>query len=203
MKKVVIIDYDVGNQQSLKNALNKINVKFKISSNKEDIKNSDIIILPGVGSFNKSMLNIKKKKLYLPLIEAFNQKKKIIGICVGMQLFATKGFENGVSKGLNFIPGDVKIINPSKKYKLPVMNWFKINKEKKDVYRSSLKYFYFLHSYKFNLQNKKHLLYSYKLDDNLNIPAIIKYDNCVGIQFHPEKSSLDGLNLLNELINEK
>ena len=83
------------------------------------------------------------------------------------------------------------------------MNWFKINKEKKDVYRSSLKYFYFLHSYKFNLQNKKHLLYSYKLDDNLNIPAIIKYDNCVGIQFHPEKSSLDGLNLLNELINEK
>ncbi len=63
MKKVVIIDYDVGNQQSLKNALNKINVKFKISSNKEDIKNSDIIILPGVGSFNKSMLNIKKKKI--------------------------------------------------------------------------------------------------------------------------------------------
>ena len=83
------------------------------------------------------------------------------------------------------------------------MNQFKINKEKKDLYRSSFKQFYFLHSYKFILQNKKHLLYSYKLGENLNIPAIIKFDNCVGIQFHPEKSSLDGLNLLKKLINEK
>ena len=200
MKKILVLDYEVGNLSSIINSLNNLSIEHVVSDKITEINKSEIMILPGVGSFNKTMEIIKKKKLFKPIKNAFKKGKKIVGICVGMQILASYGEENAKTEGLGIIPGKVIKIPSHKDFFLPIMNWMKISsKENEDRYSINEEQFYFLHSYYFNLKNNINLLYHYELN-NLTIPAIIKHKNAIGIQFHPEKSSDQGLELLRKIL---
>ena len=138
---------------------------------------------------------------------ALKKEKPILGICLGMQILLSKSFEMGEHDGLNFIPGEVVSIKKLSKLediKVPHIKWSKIklsneNDEKifsKEIINAS---FYFIHSYMAKLKNKINEL-SYCRYNDLNIPAIIKLNNVIGCQFHPEKSGENGLKLLNTII---
>ena len=200
MKKILVLNYEVGNLSSIINSLNSLEIKYIVSNKKTEIKKSDIMILPGVGSFKKTMEIIKKKNLFYPIKNAFKEGKKIVGICVGMQILATYGEEHNKTKGLDIIPGKVIKIPSNKNYFLPIMNWMEISSKKNnDKLKINKKQFYFLHSYYFDLKDNINSLYQYKLN-SLMIPAIIEYKNAIGIQFHPEKSSNQGLELLRKIL---
>ena len=200
MKKILVLNYEVGNLSSIINSLNSMEIKHIVSDKKTEIKKSDIMILPGVGSFKKTMEIIKKKNLFYPIKNAFKEGKKIVGICVGMQILATYGEEHNKTKGLDIIPGKVIKIPSNKNHFLPIMNWMEISSKKyNDKFKINKKQFYFLHSYYFDLKDNINSLYQYKLN-SLMIPAIIEYKNAIGIQFHPEKSSNQGLELLRKIL---
>lgn len=203
--KVAIVNYGMGNLLSVKRAFDYCGSYSVITNKEKEIYNSDLIILPGVGSFKKAMENLKNLKLHITIKEASIKKKIILGICLGAQLLMTESEEHGSTQGLDLIEGYVKKINTNKA-KIPNIGWREINfindhikpnsffekVKKKDV-------FYFIHSYKIILKEKKYLLAQSKYD-NLKISSIIKKDNVIGFQFHPEKSSLSGLNLIKNLL---
>mgnify|MGYP001188339704 CR=1 FL=1 len=143
MKLICIVDYGLGNLQSISNAIKKIGFNYKVTSDFELLKNSDGIILPGVGSFGVAMSNIKKNKLDLALKELIETNKPCLATCLGMQLLFDKSFEFGEFDGLGIIKGEIK--------KLPKTNigWNKleINEKKDKTLLFNNKYFYFIHSF--------------------------------------------------------
>lgn len=199
--KIVIIDYGMGNIKSIIGALKYIGVTdIKISNSDDDIQNADKLILPGVGSFAEAMLNIQKKKLDIYLKEAvLENKKPILGICLGMQLMSMSSTENGNSKGLGFIDGHVTRF-AKKQLKIPHVgfNQIKINTNAK-LYREMTNEadFYFTHSYK--LESDKNINQSncFYGEDFI---ASFEIDNLVGAQYHPELSQSNGLKVLSNFI---
>ena len=195
MKKVCVLDYGMGNVRSILNSLKKIKVEGFLYSEKNS--SFDALIIPGVGSFDAAMKIIGKK--YIKFInKAKSEKKLIIGMCLGLHIFFTTGYEGKKTKGLNFIEGSVKKI---KSKRLPNIGWkylkFKSNRFK----RFSKKEFYFVHSYEVLPKNKRNIVATTN-DYNSEIVSIIKKENVVGIQFHPEKSRSQGLEILKKLIFE-
>ena len=196
MKNICILDYKVGNIQSLKNILDKLNVKYKYSNSKKDICNASHLILPGVGSFDAAY---QKAIKYLPLKliqeQILKKNKPILGICVGMQIMATYGEEGRGSKGLNWIEGKVLKIK-KKNFTIPHVGWNTVTNVKNSKIMKTInnKDFYFLNSYYFNIKNKKNIVAytSY----GLNFPSVINQNNIYGVQFHPEKSQEKGLLIL-------
>ena len=201
---ISIIDYGMGNINSVANSLKRINCNVKITSDIGDIKSADGLILPGVGAFGKAIENLKKLKLFDVLKElVLNEKKPILGICLGMQLFADVSYERGKFDGLGFIPGSInKIIVDKYKLLLPHVGWnsVKIKKNKPLYYdiedQSS---FYFVHSFYFDCDSK---FKSGNAKYGKLITASIQKDNIFGVQFHPEKSQTNGLILLNNFKKE-
>jgi len=202
--KIVIIDYHMGNVRSVFNALAHLGYSPLISNKKEDIESSDRLILPGVGAFSVGMYNLKK----LNLIELLNKqvlekKKPILGICLGAQLFTKKGYEGGEFDGLGWIDAEVVRIEPSdRKLKVPHIGWNDVSLANpnpsilfKDVKELD---FYFVHSYYIKCKDKKKVTSEFEYGDNYT--ASIEQDNIFGVQFHPEKSQLNGLKLLQNFI---
>ena len=213
MKKICVIDYDSGNIKSVYNALKMVLVGSKnsivISSKKEKIKEASHIILPGVGSFNTCIEGLKRKKVLETHEEkVFKSCDPFLGICVGMQMLSTKGFEDGCHSGLNWIPGKVtKISKINESMKIPHMGWNKLKVNRKDNFIKNLgekidlkKNFraYFVHSYELILENRNNLILS--TEYGREITAMIKKENIIGTQFHPEKSHLFGLKFLETFI---
>ena len=201
-KKICILNYGSGNIYSLVCALKRLDIDFIVTDEKEKIINSSHLIIPGVGSFDSCMNKISGKNL-LGLIEDFrNTDKPILGICVGMQILATFGFENNKSKGLDFISGDVDII--SKNIKLPHIGWNNLkilSKNKLTENVNSEDYFYFVHSYGFKTKNYENVLTTTEYAE-INFASIVTDNNNIyGTQFHPEKSQISGLKILNNFIN--
>lgn len=202
--KVCIIDYGVGNVTSVKNVLNFIGIEPTISSGPEIIASSDFLILPGVGSFGDGMENLKKRDLINVLKkEVLENKKNILGICLGMQLFASKGYEYGEHDGLNFIKGKViKIDNSKTGLRLPQIGWndVKLNKHCK-ISQNFEKdpIFYFVHSYYFEPEDKK--VIAGTCDYGYEITAMVESGNIFGTQFHPEKSHTDGIRIIKNFLN--
>ncbi len=201
MKKICILDYGLGNIKSLYNSLCKIGYKpIFASENKK--KNYDIIFIPGVGSFSNGSKLIRKK-YYNLLSQSYKKGVSVFGICLGMQLLLTEGEENGINKGLNFIGGKVTKLTKKKGIKLPIVGWGKVNFSKKKEYSFLSKYqnnkFYFIHSYVANLKNKNNQLASSSYSGISYTSAVIK-NNCIGTQFHPEKSGEVGLEFLKDWI---
>jgi len=205
--KVVIIDYGLGNIRSAKKSvvaamhLNNLKGSVSLSSNFEAIKGASHIILPGQGAFGSCINGLESLD---GMIEELNnqviiKKKPIFGICVGMQLFANKSLEKGTHKGLGWIEGEILKL-PSKNLILPHMGWNGIEIEKNHFVFDglSLKNFYFVHSYYFNIVNKQNILASASY--GIKFPALISKDNIYGAQFHPEKSSDSGIKLLNNFL---
>lgn len=202
MNKICILDYGIGNIFSLKNILKKNDINFTYSRSKKDILNATHLILPGVGSFN---IAIKKLLDAIPIDflnkEVLIKKKPILGICVGMQIMATNGYENTFTSGLNWIKGSVKIID-SKQLSLPQVGWNNLflKKTKSNIINKlNNKDFYFLNSYYFDVTNKKNVIAYSKY--GINFPSIIQKKNIIGVQFHPEKSQTAGFQLIKNFIN--
>jgi len=196
--KISIIDYGMGNITSVANAMARLNCKVQITNDLELIKNSDGLILPGVGAFGKAVENLKSLNLFEPLKEVVTQQKKpILGICLGMQLLADVSYERGKFKGLGLIPGEVKKINIDKKnLLLPHVGWNPVKiKIKSPVYKEidNNTSFYFVHTYHYECEEK---YISGKASYGDLITASIQKDNIFGVQFHPEKSQTNGLVLL-------
>ena len=196
--KIIILDYGSGNVRSVANSLSHLNLNYKISNDNEDLEQSTHIILPGVGSYGASIEKIKKKiDIVFLKNEIFFNKKFFLGICVGMQVLSTKGYEFDESIGLNFISGKVTKI---KTKNLPTIHtgWNEINiiNKKCNILDglSNKSAFYFTHGYKFELSNDKNLVSNTMYNEYF--PSIIQDKNIYGVQFHPEKSQNSGLKLL-------
>tara|TARA_B100000795_G_C22794195_1_gene438502 strand:- start:48 stop:653 length:606 start_codon:yes stop_codon:yes gene_type:complete len=200
MKKIVILDYGTGNILSLTRSLNYIGIKPVITNSKDKILKASHLILPGVGSFGTGMKLLKQYDLPNTINEYVKSNKPILGICLGMQLLFERGDEFGSHKGLGLIKGEVKKIS-YKKINVPIIGWYKINAKSVDILTNqNKKYMYFVHSYQAFPKNKKVIKATYKID-NKNIVAAVNENNIYGFQFHPEKSSYDGLKLLKNFIN--
>jgi glutamine amidotransferase len=201
MKKVAIIDYGAGNLLSLQRSLNYSNIKNLITSDRKQIEKCSHLILPGVGAFATAINLLKKKKLDQVIKEFSMKEKPILGICLGMQLLFDKSYEFGEWQGLNLISGKVKKINV-KNFNLPIVGWYNLNVKKK---RNSLNKFnnknvYLLHTYECFPSDKEVIIAHYNLD-KYKITCAVQKKNIIGMQFHPEKSSYDGINILKNFYN--
>jgi len=203
---VTIIDYGLGNIRSVQNMIKKIGCNSIISSDTNVILNSKKLILPGVGSFGKGMNNLKSKGLINTLNEkVLNDQTPILGICLGMQLM-TKFSEESNLEGLDWI--DAKTIkfqksNMSDEYKIPHMGWSEIDIKKRSncfVNVDKEQRFYFTHAYHVKCQDDSNVLATTKYGYNFT-SAFIK-DNIVGVQFHPEKSHVFGMQFFKNFILE-
>ncbi len=210
---ISVIDYGSGNLKSaakaLETAANNINLKFKIAvtSDPKIIKQSDKIVLPGQGSFRDCYFGIQKITGLNETLNEFvvEKKKPILGICVGMQLFAKTGYESQETKGFGWIDGTVrKINNMNGKFKLPHMGWNEIELSKDCFLFSNIKnksHMYFIHSYEFMTKQKDCVVA--KTNYGNSITVSVEKENIVGTQFHPEKSQKNGLIILENFLKWK
>jgi len=202
-KKVVIIDYGLGNLLSLSRAIQMLDYDTLITKSKSEIENSGIVILPGVGSFDTGMKNIYKHGLKECIIRSINKGNKLLGICLGMQLFFNGSEETKKNiKGLGIIKGNILSLEKKltdKTAKVPHIGWSNFDKlYKKNFVSLSINkkdQMYYVHSFFAQPKNKKIIIASTEYF-NISIPAIIKAENIIGFQFHPEKSGKKGLKLL-------
>ena len=202
--KVAIINYGIGNIRSLYNSLKKLNVEVEIILNPELIFKFNKVFLPGVGSY-KDAIQLIKKIGWEKTIKDFssNKNNKLFGICVGMQILSTYGYEHGKSDGLDIIKGDVEhMYNQGCHLKLPHIGWNSIKILNKNLITENLPNdsdFYFVNSYSFKIVNSDQLIATTKY--GIEFPSIINKDNVFGTQFHPEKSSNAGMQILKNFIN--
>jgi glutamine amidotransferase len=203
IQRIVIIDYGMGNLNSIQKCFNRLKATTTITCNPDEIKNADKIILPGVGHFGKAMEQLNK----LNLIEILNEtiitnKKPVLGICLGMQLFANESEEGNV-KGLGWIEGKVVKFTTTDKlnYKIPHMGWNEVSFAKKSELLKNipnLSEFYFVHSFHYNNANKADTLCETEYE--CNFTSSVEKENIFGVQFHPEKSHDVGQILLKNFI---
>ena len=205
---VTIVDYQSGNISSVINSFTEVakgKVNLEVTADLNKIKSSDKIVLPGQGSFKSCVDSLNSIN---GLVEALNEfaitnKKPLLGICVGLQMFADVGFEEIETKGLGWISGKVsKIDNQNGKFKLPHIGWNEIEIVKqskifKDIENKS--HMYFVHSYEFIPEDKS--VISATTDYSSKIVCSVERDNLFGTQFHPEKSDKIGLKIIENFIN--
>ena len=205
---IAIVDYKSGNISSVINSFNEVakdKVKIEVTSDIKKIKSSDKVVLPGQGSFKSCVDGLKNKSGLVDTLHEFviNNKKPLLGICVGLQMFADIGYEETETKGLGWISGKVsKIDNQNGKYKLPHIGWNEISIVKdskifKDIENNS--HMYFVHSYEFIPEDKK--VISATTDYSSNIVCSVEKENIFGTQFHPEKSDKFGLKIIDNFIS--
>ena len=204
---VTIVDYNSGNISSVINSFNEVardRANIEVTSDLKKIKSSDKVVLPGQGSFKSCVDALNNIEGLVEALNDFaiNKKKPLLGICVGLQMFADIGYEEMETKGLGWISGKVsKIDNQNRKYKLPHIGWNQINilKESKifkDIENNS--HMYFVHSYEF-VPNDKSVV-SATTDYSSNIVCSVEKENIFGTQFHPEKSDKIGLKIIQNFI---
>ena len=206
---VTIIDYSSGNISSVINSFKEVvkdKVNIEVTSDLNKIKLSDKVVLPGQGSFKSCIDALNKVNGLTDALNdyAINKKKPLLGICVGLQMFADTGYEETETKGLGWISGKVsKIDNQNGKYKLPHIGWNQINIVKdskifKNIENNS--HMYFVHSYEF-IPNDKNVVSATTDYSSKNIVCAVEKENIFGTQFHPEKSDKSGLQIIGNFIN--
>ena len=204
-KPIVIIDYDMGNLQSLVNALHELGENAEIIQDPEKLRDSKAIILPGVGDFGDGMNNLREKG-FLPILndEIINKKKPYFGICLGMQFLAEKSFEYGEHDGFGWLKGNVERIKPNEsQFKIPHIGWNNIDIHKETFLFENVEspIFYFVHSFFLNVDEEDKDSIVSTVWHGQELTASVQKDNIVGTQFHPEKSQASGLILLKNFID--
>ena len=205
---VIIVDYNSGNISSVINSFTEVakdKVNIIVTSDLNKIKSCDKVVLPGQGSFKTCIDALNKIDGLSSTLNEFviSNKKPLLGICVGLQMFADIGYEENETKGLGWISGKVsKIDNKNGKYKLPHIGWNQINIVKesnifKDIENNS--HMYFVHSYEIIPEDKS--VVSATTDYSSNIVCSVDKENIFGTQFHPEKSDKIGLKIIHNFIN--
>lgn len=201
--KVGIVDYGMGNLNSVFNAIESLGVNVKICHNPSDLQDIDKIVLPGVGSFHHAMKNLREKNFLDILNEkVIINKRPFLGICLGMQLLLTDSEEGGSEKGLDWISGSVKKINFTN-VRVPHIGWNNIEyKFKHDIFNNIPQNtdFYFVHSYHVCCNNLSQVIAEceYGL---IPIAAVIQNEHIYGVQFHPEKSQESGQKLISNFLS--
>jgi len=205
---VTIVDYNSGNISSVINSFKEVaqdKVNVSVTSDLNKIISSDKLVLPGQGSFKSCVDALNEINGLTDTLNEFAiiNKKPILGICVGLQMFADIGFEETETKGLGWISGRVsKIDNQNGKFKLPHIGWNQINIVKNSKIFQNIEnnsHMYFVHSYEFIPDDKN--VISATTDYSSNIVCSVEKGNIFGTQFHPEKSDIIGLQLINNFID--
>jgi len=201
-KKICIIDYGMGNIHSVYNALVSLNCEPIVTNNKDELNDADAFILPGVGAFPQAIYNLSKLNLIEEIKkQVLSKKKNILGICLGMQLFANSSEEGGFNEGLSLIPGKVIDLSNKVQARVPHIGWNSLK-----VYNNSKIFnqipdgqdFYFVHRYYYECDAK------YILADTeygIAFTSAIQHNNIYGVQFHPERSHSMGIRLLKNFID--
>ncbi|AKL93699.1 imidazole glycerol phosphate synthase subunit HisH [Clostridium aceticum] len=190
-----IIDYGMGNLRSVEKAFEKMGYKAFVSDKIEELKEAKGLIIPGVGAFYDAMKNLKEKGLEPWLLKEVEKGKPFLGICLGMQILFSYGYEVEKTKGLDMILGDIVKIPAGRK--IPHMGWNQLNiTEDSKILKGieSNQYVYFVHSY-YVKPHEKHVVKAVT-DYGIDLPAVVEKGNIYGLQFHPEKSGDTGLKIL-------
>lgn len=208
MSRIVIIDYGVGNLQSLRKAFAHCGVAATVSESAEEIARADGVVLPGVGSFEAGMRGLKLRSLTDAVQAVAHANRPVLGICLGAQLMLEKGFEFGEFAGLAIIPGSVVRLDEKTVHeKIPEVGWNSVYPTqtlwKKSIFQSfegqPLPTFYFTHSYIFLPARAEHVFAKTRYGEE-EFCSVIRKGNIYGCQFHPEKSGKAGLALIRDFI---
>ena len=196
---IVIVDYGVGNIRNVERAFSKLDMEIVVTRDIEIIDQATAIILPGVGAFRDAIDNLRKYGLVECLQRNAAKGTWIIGICLGMQLLYNRSYEDGVYEGLGLLRGEIVKFDDTD-LKVPHMGWNQLIKRRNDPLGNGLSendYVYFVHSYYLKNEDVESVIYTsfYGVD----VPAIIRKNNIIGMQFHPEKSSAVGVKILNNI----
>lgn len=204
-KKVTIVDYGMGNIWSVASAFKYLNCDIEITSDSRTVEKSQLLILPGVGSFKKAMNSLKKLGLDEALTKRVSDDRvKILGICLGMQLMGTSSTEDGMTIGLNLIPAAVDRFTPNEvgTRKIPHVGFDRVQSKQGSILFRNLTGnddFYFVHSYRMLSRD----LFGFLAMCNYGIDflAAYEFENVYATQFHPEKSQTNGLQLLKNFLS--
>ena len=191
---IAIINYGVGNLKSILKAIEFVGEKAVITDNTKDLLNADAIVFPGVGAFKTAIQKLRSMK---DVIDSLSLP--ILGICLGMQLFATRSTEGGIYDGLNYIPGEVVKL-PEYAGKIPHIGWNTISFCKYSEILDSIEegsYVYFVHSYYLKTDKK---FVTTETEYGIKFTSGVEKDNYYGFQFHPEKSGEVGLKIIENFI---
>jgi len=202
---IAIIDYGMGNLRSVLHKLGRLGIDAEVASSQEVIENVDKIILPGVGSFARGMVNLEEAGLVGVLNDRIiDGKTPVLGICLGMQLFS-KHSEEGNAEGFGWVDAQTRRFNFNEKsgnFRIPHVGWNSIEVKREDPLFTNIgenERFYFTHSYHLDCANKNDVLatthYGY------DFPSVIRKENIVGVQFHPEKSHKLGIQLIKNFVD--
>ena len=201
---IAIVDYNMGNLASVKNAFAKLGEETVVVSDPNEFKNYEKLILPGVGAFGDAMENLRERNMIEPLREYAKSGNCMLGICLGMQLLFDSSEEFGEHEGLGIISGEVKAFESSKfsePLKVPHMGWNRMFTKEHPLFENldDEHYLYFVHTYHVNCTNKEDVIgrtnYGYEFT------SAVAHKNIFGIQPHPEKSHKNGLQILENFIN--
>jgi len=192
---LILIDYGMGNLRSVSKALEKVGFSVKVSSDPEEVKKAEVLVLPGVGAFRDAMENLRKLGLLKEILRHIERGKPYMGICLGLQLLFERSYEFGETEGFGVLEGEVVLLPP--KVKVPHIGWNQLWKQKPSDLLNGIKegeYFYFVHSY--HVVPKRRDIVLTTTDYGIDFVSSIEYENIFAVQFHPEKSQKAGLRLL-------
>ena len=202
---IIIIDYGLSNLGSIKRSLEECGADVFVSNNSEDIKTAEKIILPGVGSFANGISRLEEMGLIGSIKKHIDNQGHFLGICLGMQMMFEKSSESKNTKGLGIIKGEIDLIPNqymNKTHKVPHIGWNKLtidNNFSKSIVKNDYNV-YFVHSYMAKDVDSNNIIATCEYN-HIEIPAIVKYKNSYGCQFHPEKSGETGLDILKSLLD--
>lgn len=202
MPVIAVVDYDMGNLHSACKGLEKAGATTIVTDSPTDIERADAVVLPGVGSFDPAVQHLRSRKLEAPIKQAINSGKPFLGICLGLQILFD-GSEEGTEPGLGIIAGTVRRFRPETGITIPHMGWNELELTQTDLplwqNLGDKSLVYFVHSY-----------YVDPVDPNIQaatvthgsqtVTAAIARDNLIAVQFHPEKSSTTGLQILSNFV---
>ncbi|WP_456455845.1 imidazole glycerol phosphate synthase subunit HisH [Thermovibrio sp.] len=200
---IAVIDYGMGNLRSVGKALEHVGADVVITGEPLKLKDSEALVLPGVGAFKDAVMNLKERGLWEVILEEVNKGKPLLGICLGLQLLFEKSYEFGETQGLGLIKGEVVRFNLPSEFKIPHMGWNQVFKEKDSPLLQGIKegeFFYFVHSYYVKPEEEEVILTKTDYGEFFFTSSVEK-DNVFATQFHPEKSQKAGLKLLENFLN--
>lgn len=199
---ILIVDYGMGNIQSVRNALERLGSTVACSAEPSDLRGADAIVLPGVGAFGEAVANLRQAGLDEAVLHAVRDDgKPVLAVCLGMQLLAEESEERGSFRGLGLIPGAVRRIPVPGDLRLPHMGWNSLKLEQREPMFANLQdgdSVYFVHSYRFETEPR---FVSAVTDYGGPVVAAVQRERIFGMQFHPERSQTNGLRILKNFVS--